>query len=216
MSLLLPCSLYYFYFYSCTFHKWLRLFFLKHSSGYIRTQFFKKYIFSVSTELYFSAVSIPPLKCIFNMLSNVFPILCYTKDMPYSFLLCVFGQFHHLKCYILLHLHHLESHPCLRGWSHCHLARPVPPIPYLSEGYLFFFWTSCDVVEHRYAHLNPSCEQSIVICLQCCRMSHALSIHIFAPGKREEHNSEQNRKTDTNKQIKTKIKHRETERQIII
>lgn len=43
-------------------------------------------------------------------------------------------------------------------------------------------------------------------------MSHALSIHIFAPGKREEHNSEQNRKTDTNKQIKTKIKHREPER----
>lgn len=91
MSLLLPCSSYYLHFYSCTFHKWLRLFFLKQSSGYIRTQFFfLNDFFSVSTELYFSAVSIPALKGIFNMLSNVFPILCYTKDnAPIPSILCL-------------------------------------------------------------------------------------------------------------------------------
>lgn len=51
-------------------------------------------------------------------------------------------------------------------------------------GLSFFFGTSCDVVEHRYAYLKPSSEQRIVICLPCICMNHALSIQILAPGKR--------------------------------
>lgn len=126
----------------------MRLFFLKQGSVYIRPVFKNKIFFSLSTEFYFSVVSIPALKCTFNMLSNVFPSLCYTRDMSYSFLLCVFGWFPSPEMLYPSSPDHLKSYPCLRSESQYHLAMLAFPTPSLTGGYPLFFGNPYNVVEH--------------------------------------------------------------------
>lgn len=147
------------------------------------------------------------------MLSNVFPILCYTKDnAPIPSILCLSAisspEMSHLCSPLPLRI--ISMSKGLISMSSCHASSSYSlPKWRLS----FCLLTSCDVGEHRCAHLRPCCEEWTLICLQCCCRSQALSIQILAPGKREEHNSEQNRKTDKTNKNKNKM---QRNREIII
>lgn len=157
---------------------------------------FLKTFFQFPLNFTFSVFFIMALKCTLNISSNVFSSWRYTRDVSYSFPLCVFRQSPSPEMFYPLHLYHLKSLPCLSSSSQYHLKTLVSPTSHLPGSHPLFFWSQYKVLTSL--HLVNS---------------HLFSVSL-APGEREVHKSEHNRKTDTNKSINQNKNEKQRNREI--